>query len=143
MEKLGKRAQKELMAQIDAIIEELQRHERYINRYFEYIQKAVTKRRKRIEGKATIEWRNEHYLIYGLKEIDREIVKLYSWDNENKMVPYYLQLMSEWVDTLKELDPKIKTIAEKSIIAYILKKKKTEVILEPFTSKALRIIQIL
>ena len=142
MENLGKKAQKELMAQIDAIIEELQSHEHYINRYFEYIQKAVTKRRKIIEEKATIEWRNEH-LIYRLKQIDREIVKLYSWDNENKMVPYYLQLMSEWVDTLNELDPKIKTIAEKSIMTYILKKKKTEVILVPFTSKTLHIIQIL
>lgn len=141
MENLGKRAQKELLVQIDATIEELQRLEHNINRYFEYILKAVIKKRKRIEDKATIAWRNDS-LIYQLKSIDREIIKLYSWDNENKMVPYYLQLMSKWVNSLNKLDPKIKTIAEKSIIAYILKKKKTEVVLEPFTSKALRIIQI-
>ena len=41
MENLGKRAQKELLLQIDATIEELQRLEHNINRYFEYILKAV------------------------------------------------------------------------------------------------------
>lgn len=134
MDNLGKRAQQELMAQIDATLEKLQRYEPEIEQNFEVMQKAVRKKKRKIQKKTIAEARN--IMVGNLRIFDREIVKLRSLDRQHKMINSYLQSISEWTETLKSLDPKIKAIAEYSFWG----RKKAEVNFDSFTSKAIRII---
>lgn len=135
MEDLGKNAQKELIKQIGNVVADLEEEEYFFEGKFEWIEQYIQKKRKK-RKEIIYRWNRT---VANLSDIDKLVINLYNIDEDNEMIAYYLLSMSEWVETLKELKPKVKAAAESGFWTRLFKK---EVTLKQFKSKALRMISL-